>query len=153
MSSPFPLRIGYVLDYVCHAGSLPKGPRDQKCISAHSAARGLSRIRVVKMHVATSSSQLLTRNTDTDFLTIDSHGRVLPVDEGRGVGGLDKGVGMVVVRRGEGGGGIVVFKVIQRTSDQRELKAASYNHFGSSILLVCLCTCLLVFVQGSCTGP
>ena len=23
MSSPFPFRIGYVLDYVCHSGSLP----------------------------------------------------------------------------------------------------------------------------------
>ena len=25
MSSPFPFRIGYVLDYVCHPGSLPNG--------------------------------------------------------------------------------------------------------------------------------
>ena len=25
MSSPFPFRIGYVLDYVCHFGSLPNG--------------------------------------------------------------------------------------------------------------------------------
>ena len=25
MSSPFPFRTGYVLDYVCHSGSLPNG--------------------------------------------------------------------------------------------------------------------------------
>ena len=25
LSSPFPFRIGYVLDYVCHSGSLPNG--------------------------------------------------------------------------------------------------------------------------------